>query len=118
MRTMLKSKIHRAVVTDSNINYEGSITIDPELLQTADIYVGEKVDIYNITNGERFSTYAISGKKGEITLNGAAARKVQPEDIIIIASYVLLEDKDALNYKAKVIYLDKNNKIKSNLKAL
>jgi aspartate 1-decarboxylase len=117
-RTMLKSKIHRATVTDCNVNYEGSISIDLALLHWADIKPYEQVDVYNVTNGERFTTYAIEGKhnSGEICVNGAAAHKVNIGDIIIIASYVSVDEKHledlnriGINWKPKVIKVDEHN---------
>ncbi len=111
-RVLLKSKIHRATVTDADLNYEGSIAIDPELCKAADLYEFEKVDIYNITNGERFSTYVIYGNKGDITLNGAAARKVHKGDLIIIASYSVYTEDEAMEHKPKLVFVDENNKVK------
>lgn len=110
---MLKSKIHRARVTDSNIDYHGSITIDSELCAQADLLNYEKVDIYNVHNGARFSTYVIPGKKGEICLNGAAARLVQKNDLIIIASYAQYDDQELTGYHPKLVYVDENNGIKN-----
>jgi len=112
-RIMLKSKLHRATVTGADLNYEGSIAIDEDLCKIAEIKEYEKVEIYNINNGERFSTYVIPGKKGEISLNGAAARLVQTDDKIIIASYALFEDSELLNYQPKIILLDSSNNIKN-----
>ncbi len=111
LRVMLKAKIHRATVTQAELDYEGSITIDSQLLEIAGIYPLEKVDIYNITNGERFSTYVIAGKKGSgvICLNGAAARKVQVGDKIIIVSYTLVEDNELKEHSAKVVIVDERN---------
>lgn len=109
-RTMLKSKIHRATITDANLNYEGSISIDIELMKLADLLEFEKVDIYNINNGERLSTYVIPGTAGEICLNGAAARLNQTGDKVIIASYVSSEIN---NLKPKIIIVDENNKQKN-----
>ena len=91
-RNFLKSKIHRAVDTEANLDYEGSISIDPDLCQAADLLPFERVEIYNCNNGERFATYVITGKTGEICLNGAAARRVQKNDVVIIASYVDLDE--------------------------
>ena len=108
-RIMLKSKIHRATVTDANLSYEGSISIDPELCKRANILEFEKVDIYNITNGERFSTYVIYGEKAEIGLNGAAARRVHKGDLIIIASYAEFTEEESQNYKAKLVFVDQDN---------
>lgn len=113
-RFMLKSKLHRATVTDANLEYEGSITIDESLMDAADLLTYEKVAIYNISNGERFSTYTIKGKSnsGVICLNGAAARKVSKGDKIIIASYVVVDDKDLKEWSPKCILLDDKNSIK------
>lgn len=113
-RIMLKSKIHRATVTDANLNYEGSITIDEGLMKSADLVPFEKVAIYNVSNGERFSTYAIKGKKGSgvICLNGAAARKVSKGDLIIIASYVMVGDTEAKGWVPKCVHVDGKNRSK------
>jgi aspartate 1-decarboxylase len=112
-RTMMKSKIHRATVTEANIDYEGSVTIDSELLAEADILEYEQVDIYNISNGERFTTYAIEGEPGSgvICLNGAAALKVSVNDLVIICSYVVLDDKDLNNYKGRTVLVDEKNRV-------
>jgi aspartate 1-decarboxylase len=111
---MLKSKIHRVTVTDAHLDYEGSITIDENLMKAADLFPYERVDIYNVSNGERFSTYVIRGKKdsGVIGLNGAAARKGSKGDIIIIASYVTIENDLAKNWTAQCVFVDENNQIK------
>lgn len=111
-RTLLKSKIHRATVTDANLNYTGSISVGPELLEAAELLEFEQVDIYNCNNGERFHTYTILGKPGEVCLNGAAARKVQPGDIVIIASYASYQDAEARAHRPKLVYVDENNVIK------
>lgn len=111
MRIMLKSKIHRARVTDANINYEGSITIDRRLMETADILPYERVEVLNINNGARFDTYAIEGEKGEICLNGAAARLAVKGDIIIILAYSYVEDKEVHNITPKLVYVDEKNAI-------
>ena len=113
-RFMLKSKLHRAVVTDADLNYEGSISIDKDLIEAADLLLYEKVEVYNISNGERFSTYVISAERGSgtICLNGAAARKVCRGDLVIIASYVAVDDKEASGWSPKCILLDSNNRIK------
>lgn len=113
-RVMLKSKLHRATVTEAFLHYEGSITISKELMEAADLFPYEKVYIYNVSNGERFSTYVIEGERnsGVISLNGAAARKGLKGDMVIIASYVSVEDKDAKNWTATCVYLDENNRIK------
>ncbi|MHB8108996.1 MAG: aspartate 1-decarboxylase [Syntrophorhabdaceae bacterium] len=116
-RTMMKSKIHRATVTDSNLDYEGSITIDSHLLDKANIIPYEQVDIYNVTSGERFTTYAIRGEKdsGVICINGAAAHKARKGDIIIIATYASFEEKELESFKPKKVYVDSDNKIKTQL---
>ena len=113
-RFMLKSKIHRATVTDADLHYEGSISIDEKLLEEAGIAPYEQVAIYDVDNGERFTTYAIKGKRnsGTICLNGAAARKVAKGDLVIIACYVLAEDKEVANWKPKCVFVDAKNKIK------
>lgn len=113
-RTMLKSKLHRVVVTDADLAYEGSITIDENLMDAADLLPYEKVDIYNVSNGERFSTYTIRGARGSgiICLNGAAARKASKEDIIIIASYVLVDEDSVKKWRPKCILVNDKNKIK------
>lgn len=110
-RTMFKSKIHRAIVTDADLHYEGSITIDRNLMDAAGIYEYEKVDIYNITNGARFSTYTIDGERGsgEICLNGAAARHVQVGDMVIIVAYVQCEESEIEDLQQVVIQVDENN---------
>jgi aspartate 1-decarboxylase len=111
-RIMLKSKIHRARVTDANIDYEGSITIDRKLMKAADILPYEQVQVLNINNGARFTTYAIEGEKGEICLNGAAARLAIKGDIVIILSYSNIEDEEIHSFKPKLVYVDSNNVIK------
>ncbi len=110
-RIFLKSKIHRATVTFADLNYEGSITIDKSLCIEADIMEFEKVDVYDITNGERFSTYVIFGGAGEIGLNGAAARKVQKGDLVIIASYAEYDEKESLTHKPRLVFTDGQNRI-------
>ena len=110
-RILLKSKIHRAVVTDTSIDYEGSITIDEEFMRMVDILPYEKVSIFNITNGNRLETYAIPGKKGSkaFVLNGAAARLVQKGDIIIVAAFAVLDDEESQNFTPRVIRMDAEN---------
>jgi len=103
MIEMLKSKIHKAKVTGRNINYEGSITIDKKLCKKAELREFEKVDVYNINNGNRFSTYVIYGKDKEIQINGAAARLCEVGDLIIIASYCILDEKEAEKHKPIII---------------
>jgi aspartate 1-decarboxylase len=110
---IFKSKIHRVKVTQAELNYVGSITIDEELLEAAGIMENERVQIVNNNNGERIETYAIKGKRGTgiICLNGAAARKAQPGDIIIIISYAWMTPEEAKTYKPMVIFPDENNKL-------
>lgn len=116
-RTMMKSKIHRAIVTDSNLDYEGSITIDSHLMDKANIIPYEQVDIYNVTSGERFTTYAIRGDKdsGVICVNGAAAHKAKKGDIIIIVTYGTFEEQEMETFKPKKVYVDSANRIKTEL---
>ena len=113
MRTMLKSKIHRATVTDGNIDYEGSITIDRKLMEEADILPYEQVQVLNINNGARFSTYAIEGKegRGDICLNGAAARLAVKGDLVIILTYQDVPEEDVHNYKPRIVHVNRNNAI-------
>jgi len=118
MRTMLKSKIHRAHVTETNINYEGSITIYKKLMEEADILPYEQVHGLNINNGARFTTYAIEGEKGEVCVNGAAARLVTKGDIILILSYCHVEDDEARNFIPKLVYVDANNAITETKRAV
>ena len=110
---MLKSKIHRAIITEANLYYEGSFTIDEDLMDAAEIASYEKVAIVNINNGERFETYVIPGERGGKTfcLNGAAARKGEVGDEVIIISYAILNEKELECHKPKVILVDKNNNI-------
>lgn len=110
--TVLKSKIHRATVTDANLNYAGSITIDAELIRLADLMPHEKVLVANISNGERFETYVIEGEAGSgvIALNGAAARKGSVGDIIIILAYGHMDKNEASMFKPAIVHVDKNNK--------
>ncbi len=107
---VLKSKIHRVKVTEANLDYIGSITIDENLMEAANIIEGEKVQVLNINNGERFETYVIKGKRGtgEICLNGPAARKAQVGDIIIIISYACMTPEEAKNFKPTIIFPDEN----------
>lgn len=114
-RILLKSKIHKATVTGSDLNYEGSIAIDKKLCVEASLIQYEKVDIYNINNGNRFSTYVIYGAKGEISLNGAAARLVHTGDKIIIACYSQFDEDEAQNHKPIVPLLDDENNIKESI---
>lgn len=109
----LHSKIHRATVTDANLNYVGSITIDETLLKAAKMREWQKVEILDVNNGERFQTYIIKGKadSGEICLNGAAARKVQPGDKVIIVTYAQFEENEIANHQPAIVIVDDNNKI-------
>jgi aspartate 1-decarboxylase len=113
-RRMMKSKIHRARVTESNLEYEGSITIDQALMEKANIIPYEQVDIYNVTNGERFTTYAIRGERnsGVICINGAAAHKGRKNDIIIIATYANFNESELAAFKPEKVYVDALNRIK------
>ncbi|PHS78115.1 MAG: aspartate 1-decarboxylase [Robiginitomaculum sp.] len=110
---MMKSKLHRATVTQADLHYEGSVSIDTDLLERADILPNEQVDVLNITNGERFTTYAIEAPRGSKTfgLNGAAARRVQIGDQIIVVTYCDMEREQARNYAPTVVLLDKNNEV-------
>lgn len=109
---LMKSKIHRATVTEANLNYVGSITIDEELMERADICEGEKVQVVNNNNGERFETYVIPGERnsGIICLNGAAARLVQPGDKIIIIAYCMIEKESAKSFEQNIVFVDDKNK--------
>lgn len=110
--TVLKAKLHRATVTDANLNYEGSISIDTELCKHAGMHNWEKVDILNVNNGERFSTYIIPGKPGEICLNGAAARKACPGDKVIIVTYTTINEAKADEWQPTVVLLNDDNSVK------
>jgi aspartate 1-decarboxylase len=111
-RRMLKSKIHRAVVTDANLHYVGSVTVDPDLLDAADILEHEQVAIVDIDNGARLETYAIAGVRGsgDMCLNGAAARLVQPGDRIIVISYAEYDDAEMAGYEPRVVHVDTDNR--------
>lgn len=111
MRVMLKSKIHRAHVTETNIDYEGSITIDKRLMEAADILPYEQVQVVNINNGVRLITYAIEGKSGEICLNGAAARLAARGDVIIILAYAYIDDEEARHFTPQLVYVNTQNEI-------
>ncbi len=114
-RSFLKSKIHRAVITQTELHYEGSLTIDKKIMEEADLLELEKVSVVNINNGERFETYVISGERGSgtICLNGAAARKAIVGDQVIIMTFCDLDETEILNFEPKIVLLDENNKIKS-----
>ncbi len=113
-RFMCKSKLHRVRVTDSNMKYEGSITIDPDLMEAADLMVYEKVQVLNINNGTRAETYVIEGERnsGQICINGALARWAQKDDLLIIISYALVEEKDLVRFEPKIILVNEKNKIR------
>ena len=112
-RIMLRAKIHRATVTQCDLNYEGSCGIDEDLLEAADIREFEKIELYNVNNGERFSTYAIKGKRGsgEISLNGAAARLAHLGDLLIICTYAPMTDEEIAGYQQKIVFVDEQNRI-------
>ncbi len=112
-RIMLRAKLHRVTVTECVLDYEGSCGIDEDLLEAVDIRVNEKIELYNINNGERFSTYAIPGKRGsgEISLNGAAARLAQLGDLLIICTYAPMSDEESATFKPKIAFVDANNHI-------
>jgi aspartate 1-decarboxylase len=118
--TMLYSKLHRATVTEANLHYVGSITIDQDLLDAAKMRVGQKIDIVNINNGERFSTYIIPGERGkkDICLNGAAARKVHVGDKIIIIAYANMSEQEADEFEPKIVILEDDNTIAQEFKGL
>jgi len=115
---MLKSKIHRAHVTETNINYEGSITIDKKLMEGADILPYERVEVLNLNNGARFDTYAIEGDRSEICINGAAARLSIRGDVVIILTYCQVDDNEAHNFIPKLVYVDANNTITETKRAV
>jgi len=110
---VLKSKIHRVTVTDANLNYIGSITLDKQLIDAAKLVIGEKVQVVNVNNGERLETYVIEGKSGsgEVTLNGPAARKVQKGDVIIIISYAQMEVEQAKAFKPTLLFPNEKNNL-------
>lgn len=112
-RTLLKSKIHRATVTDANLLYQGSVTIDPLLMEAADLLEFERIEIYNCDNGERFATYAIPGTpgKGEIVINGAAAHKASPGHVVILASYAEYDKEELQGHKPSLVFVDEQNRI-------
>ena len=114
LRRMLKSKIHKATITGVNLHYQGSMCLDPVLARAAKILPFERIDVYNLSNGERFSTYAIYGQEegnGEIQINGAAAWKAHKGDLVIVASYADYTDAELREYEPRLIYVDNNNKI-------
>ena len=113
LRTMLKAKLHRVRVTHAELHYEGSCAIDRNLMDAADIREYQQVDIYNITNGERFTTYAISAESGSgiVSINGAAAHKARPGDLLIIATYAIYSELELQKYHPELIYVDEHNRI-------
>ena len=117
-RTMCKSKVHRATVTGADLNYEGSITVDPVLLAAADILPYEHVHVVNVNNGARFETYAIEGERGsgQVIVNGAAARLVQPDDKVIILSYGVYEAEELETFEPKLVFVDEHNRIDARLR--
>ncbi|UXR64123.1 aspartate 1-decarboxylase [Bdellovibrio bacteriovorus] len=108
--SMLRTKIHRATVTGADLNYEGSVSICPDLIKASGLLINERVDIYNCNNGARFSTYVIKGKKGEICLNGAAARHVQKGDLVIICSYCGMSLEEGKKHEPTVVFVNGKNK--------
>lgn len=115
LRTMLKSKIHRATVTQADLNYVGSLTVDRDLLEAADLLPGEQVHVVDITNGARVVTYVIEGEGGSgvIGVNGAAARLIQPGDLVIVIAYATFSDEQARAYQPRVVFVDERNHIAS-----
>ncbi|MGH3737590.1 MAG: aspartate 1-decarboxylase [Micromonosporaceae bacterium] len=113
MRTMMKSKIHRATVTQADLHYVGSCTVDADLLDAADLLPGEQISIVDITNGARLETYVIPGERGTgvIGINGAAAHLVHPGDLVILISYAVMDDAEARTYAPRVVHVDKDNKV-------
>jgi aspartate 1-decarboxylase len=113
LRTMLTSKIHRATVTQADLHYVGSVTVDQDLLDAADLYPGEKVAIVDVTNGARLETYVISGPRGSgvIGINGAAARLIQPGDLVILIAYGQMDDEEARTRQPRVVFVDADNKV-------
>ena len=113
IRTMLKSKIHRATVTQADLHYVGSVTVDEDLLDAADLLPGEKVAIVDVTNGARLETYVIPGQRGSrvVGINGAAARLVHPGDLVILIAYGQMDDEQARRYRPRVVFVDADNRI-------
>src|SRR5262245_16671112 len=111
-RTLLKSKIHRATVTDADLHYQGSVKVDPLLMAAADLLPHERVEIYNVTNGERFATYAIAGTpgRGEVVINGAAAHKARRGDLVILATYAAYDEAEARRHEPRVVFVDERNR--------
>ncbi len=118
-RRLLKSKIHRATVTEADLNYPGSITIDLDLMELADIVEHEQVDVYNVTGGERFTTYAIPGEPGSgvICINGAAAHLARPGDLVIIASYADYSPEEVREHEPRIVLVDEGNRMRADCNA-
>lgn len=110
--SLLKCKIHRATVTEADLDYEGSISISPDLIKASGLLLNERVDIYNCNNGARFSTYVIEGGPGQICLNGAAARHVQRGDLVIICAYAGMSEEEAREHRPTVVFVDARNRVK------
>ena len=112
-RTLLRAKLHRVHVTHSELDYEGSVAIDGCLLDAADIHEYERIEVYNVRNGERFGTYAIRAQEGSgiISVNGAAAHKAKPADILILCAYGSLDEKDLATFKPRLVYVDEHNRV-------
>ena len=112
-RTLLRAKLHRVHVTHSELDYEGSVAIDGRLLDAADIHEYERIEVYNVRNGERFGTYAIRAQEGSgiISVNGAAAHKAKPADILILCAYGSLDEKDLATFKPRLVYVDEHNRV-------
>jgi aspartate 1-decarboxylase len=113
MRTMLKSKVHRATVTQADLHYVGSVTLDEDLMDAADLLAGEQVAIVDITNGARLETYVIKGERGSgvIGINGAAAHLVHPGDLVILIAYTHIESRSAADYEPKIVFVDEQNRV-------
>ena len=111
--TMLHSKIHRATVTDANLNYEGSVSICPDLIKAAGLLINQQIDVLNCNSGSRLTTYVIEGGKGEICLNGAAARHNQPGDLVILAAYCSLDSDEAKSHQPNLVFVDAENRVSS-----
>ena len=111
-RTLLKSKIHRATVIDADLHYQGSVKVDPLLMAAADLLPHERVEIYNVTNGERFATYVIEGAagRGEVVVNGAAAHKARRGDLVILASYAAYDEAETRAHRPRVVFVDEANR--------
>ncbi|CEF48230.1 unnamed protein product [uncultured bacterium] len=114
-RIMMKSKIHRATVTGANLHYEGSLTIDEDLMQIADILPNEQIHVWDVTNGTRLVTYALAGERGsgEVRVNGAGAHLIKPGDLVIIATYAEMEDEDARRHDPTVVFVNEKNQLRA-----